>query len=676
MAMRTPRRNRPSGERRGAPAAPARTSLPVILVVLALAAAAGWAYSTSFAGVFIFDDKPAIVDNPNIRTLWPLTRALSAPREVAVSARPVASLTLAINYALAPADARDVMTPGGPGAPDGTADRFLRNVWGYHFMNLALHVLTGLALFGVVRRTLLTAPLAPRFGPAATALAFAVTLLWLLHPLLTDAVTYVIQRIELLMGLFYLLTLYCAIRAGEATARSRPWWTGLSIVSCALGMASKQVMVSAPLMVWLWEWTFAGDRPRRRGLYAGLAATWVVLAALVAYERWPHSIGLDREGWTPWTYLLTQTGVIVHYVRLAIVPSPLVIDYDGWPMARSILAVAPQAALLAAVFGLTVIGAVRRRPWAFASSWAFAILAPSSSVLPLATELAAERRMYLPLASLVAGAVLAAYVIGRRLLLARVANPRTRHRVGAAAAIVLTGGIAAAFGALTFARNRDFWSDERIWQDAVEKRPTNPRARVNYGSDLSAAHRYSEALAQLTEAVRLKDTNPAAHMNLGVALCSLGRTDEGIVHLERALALDAAYPEAMANLGEAYAAQGRRAPAVKYFALAIQARPDDLFLLNRLGWLLATSPEDEIRNGANAVELAERAVHATDRQDLTSLDTLGAAYAEVGRFDEAAAVARETLALAGRLGAPRMAPELESRLALYTARQKFREPKR
>jgi len=385
-----------------------------VLLAIVLAGAAGWAYSTSFPGVFVLDDKFGIVDNPNIKALWPLTRAMWAPPEMPVSGRPVASLTLVINYALTPTDVRDVMTPGGPGAPPEMAERFLRNVWGYHFFNLTLHVFAALALFGVVRRTLLSDRLRPRFAADSTALAFIVSLGWLVHPLLTDAVTYVVQRTEVLMGLFYLLTLYCAIRAGERTLPvvRRKWWMAAAIAACALGMGSKQTMIGAPLMVWLWDWLFGPDardgarasdeRNLRWRLYAGLAATWVILGALVAAERWPHSIGFNREGWTPWTYLLTQTGVIVHYLRLSLVPSPLVLDYDGWPMARSVLEVAPHAAFLTLLLGATVFAIVRRQPWGFPGGWFFATLAPSSSVLPLATEVAAERRMYLPLAALVA----------------------------------------------------------------------------------------------------------------------------------------------------------------------------------------------------------------------------------------------------------------------------------
>ena len=665
------------------------------LAVLLLAAAAGWAYSTSFAGVFVMDDKFAIADNPNIKALWPLTRSLSAPDESPVSARPIASLTLAINYALAPADVRDVLSPGGPSAPPDVRQRFLRNVWGYHFFNLLLHMLAALAMFGVVRRTLCSPRLRAQFRGVATPLAFSAALIWTVHPLLTDAVTYVTQRTEVLMGLFFFLTLYCSIRAWEeaTSLNRRRLWTAAAIASCALGIGSKQTMVTAPLIVVLWDWLFAdpGSRtpdpgsaaqPRahdpsrarhRRLLYAGLASTWIILAALVATERWPHSIGFAREGWTPWTYLLTQSGVIVHYLRLAITGSPLALDYDGWPMARSLVQAAPYAVPLAIAVVVTVLAIRSRQPWAFLCAWFFAALAPSSSVLPLATEIAAERRMYLPLASLVVAAVVLVYLVGHRLLDLAVADVRRRRVVGVAAAIVTVGGVASTLGSATYARNRDYWSDERIWEDTVAKRPNNPRARVNYGIDLQAAGRLADAEQQLREAVRLKDTSAPAHANLGPLLCATGRFDDCIFHLNRALELDPDYTPAHANLAEAYAASGRRALAAQQFALALEAAPDRPFLLNRLAWLLATSPEDSIRDGARAVELAERSVSITGRQDVMSLETLSAAYAEVGRFAEALGIGREALALAEQRSDEATATALAHRLQLFEIKQKYRE---
>ena len=191
---------------------------PTVLTALA---AAAWANSLS--APFIFDDRPAILGNPHIRQLWPLSRALSAPPRSILGGRPVPGLTLAINYALGELDVR-----------------------GYHAFNLALHVLSALILLGIVRRTLARSA---RLVSAARPLALVTAAIWLVHPLQTDAVTYVTQRTELLMGLFYLLTLYAAIRASEGS-RSWPWQTA-SVVSCALGMASKEVMITAPLMVML-----------------------------------------------------------------------------------------------------------------------------------------------------------------------------------------------------------------------------------------------------------------------------------------------------------------------------------------------------------------------------------------------------------------------------------------
>jgi tetratricopeptide (TPR) repeat protein len=664
-------------------------STSTALVALLLAAAAIFAYQTSFAGVFVFDDEFAIQRNPNIRAFWPLTRALSAPPESPVSARPVASLTLAVNYALAPVGSREVMAPGGAGAPPDVTRRFLANVWGYHFVNLALHVLASLAVFGVVRRTLVSDRLRPRFGPASRALAAAVALVWVVHPLTTDAVTYVTQRTEVLMGLFYLVTLYCAIREAEPgidRARQRAWAAG-AITACALGMGSKQTMVTAPFVVFLWDWMFgrpatdaktaseresdsarAGDSRLRWGLYAGLAATWVVLAAGLAVERWPHSIGMDREGWTPWTYLLTQSGVIVHYLRLSFVPSPLVLDYDGWPMARSVLQVAPQFLFLAVLAGGTTVAIVRRAPWGFPAAWCFALLAPSSSVLPLATEIVAERRMYTALVGVVALAVIGSWLMGRRLF-----DRLERRSVARAVALAALAGVVVGLALLTLDRNRDYWSESRIWQDTVEKRPDNPRARLNYSVLLAAEGRYPEAEAHLREALRLKEPVAKAHQNLGSILCSQGRFEEGVPHLERAIALNPELSAAHANLGEAYGALGRRAQAARQFALAVEREPNKPFLLNRLGWLLATSPEDDVRDGARAVEVGERAVRLTGRQDPGSLDTLAAAYAEAGRFEEAAATAREALDVAAGRGRPDRA--LSDRFALYASGRKFRVPR-
>ena len=160
--------------------------MPVALVTLCLVA-----YHNSFTGPFIFDDVRSIRDNPTIRHLWPIGQCLHPPHQhgLTVEGRPLINLSLAINYALG-----------------------RQKVWGYHALNLAVHILAGLTLLGVVRRTLQQPRLLGCFGRAANGLALTIAILWAVHPLQTESVTYVIQRAESIMGLFYLLTLYCFIR--------------------------------------------------------------------------------------------------------------------------------------------------------------------------------------------------------------------------------------------------------------------------------------------------------------------------------------------------------------------------------------------------------------------------------------------------------------------------------
>ena len=184
--------------------------------------------------------------------------------------------------------------------------------------NLAIHYLAGLALFGIVRRTL-----ARRKDPAAALIAFSAALVWALHPLQTESVTYIIQRAESLMGLFYLVTLYCFIRGAEADGRQRPWFA-LCVAACLLGMATKEVMVSAPLIVLLYDRTFVAGSfreawRRRWGLHAALAATWLPLAGLVAGAGWDRSgtSGFNSDV-TPWAYWLTQFEAVTRYLWLSV----------------------------------------------------------------------------------------------------------------------------------------------------------------------------------------------------------------------------------------------------------------------------------------------------------------------------------------------------------------------
>ncbi len=177
----------------------------VALIVMAGMAA----YSNSLSGAFVFDDAPAITENTSIRSLWRLDQVL-LPVEKFDYYRPVLNLSLAVCYSIGELDV----------AP-------------YHLLNLGIHLGAALTLFGLVRRTLLLDPHDHHLCKASTALALVAALLWMLHPLQTESVTYVIQRCEAMYGLFSLLSLYCVVR-GATSSRSR-WWYGGAVAACRLG---------------------------------------------------------------------------------------------------------------------------------------------------------------------------------------------------------------------------------------------------------------------------------------------------------------------------------------------------------------------------------------------------------------------------------------------------------
>lgn len=550
---RTPprRETRAAPERESRRAGAARPSaagpglFPLLVIGAGLAA-----YHNSCAAPFVFDDV-SIAETPELHQLWP-------PRALAGSTRPLVQLTLALNYAV-----------GG------------LNVRGYHVLNLAIHVLAALTLFGLVRRTLRTSRLDAECGRAASGRALAVSLIWTVHPLQTEGVTYVVQRAESLMALFYLLTLYCAAR-GATSPRGRRWYAA-AVAACALGALSKPVIATAPIAVLLYDRVFLTGSWRqalraRAVLYAGLAASWAVLAWVLAG---PHesatTAGFSMSDLTPFEYARSEPRVIVRYLRLAFWPRGLVLDY-GWPVASGVAAIVLPALLLAGLGALTVWLFRRRSELGFLGASFFLALAPSSSVIPI-KDLAFEHRMYLPLAALIASTV----VGGERLVRRAVSGELWQVRIAAG----LTAALVVTLGALTIARNRDYRSAVVMWTDVVGKRPANPRARNNLGDALFDEGRVAEAAAQLREALRLDRAYPDAHNNLGRALAAQGEYADASAHYLEALRLKPDYPEAWNNLGAALAEEKRYGEAEAHYAQALRLKPDYPEARNNLGVALA-----------------------------------------------------------------------------------------
>ena len=554
---------------------------PIFAAAAILSCAAFAVYANSFLGPFFFDDVPSIADNPTIRHLWAIGQVLCPPSSDGrtVAGRPIVNLSLAVNYAL-----------GGTG------------VAGYHALNLAIHVLAGLTLFGMVRRSYLSwRTMSARRFPAGGAVrtpgndalraaifALAVALLWTLHPLQTESVSYVVQRAESLMGLFYLLTLYCFIRysaerppntepvrrsslqaseggaseGGEDKMGAGKVWAVLSVLSCLLGMATKEVMVSAPITVFLYDRTFVSGTfreawRRRKGVHLGLAGTWLLLGFLIvnAGER-GGSVGFGH-GVSGWHYALTQCRAIVLYLKLSLWPHPLVFDY-GTTVASSLAGVWPQALLLAGLLAGTAWSLIHRPLVGFIGAWFFLILAPTSSIVPLPWQTIAEHRMYLPLAAIMTLAVLGIL------------------RLPARASLIVIMALAAGLGGMTARRNRDYRSEAAIWADAVAKLPDNSRAHYNLGVVLDRSHEPTAAMALYEEALRLEPGYAEAHNNLAVLLAGIpGRIPEALAHYEEALRLKPDYAETHNNLANALAEiPGRMPEAIAQYEEALRLMPD------------------------------------------------------------------------------------------------------
>lgn len=570
-----------------------------------LAGAGLVAYANSLRVPFIFDDPIYILDNPPIERFWP-------PWEI-VPMRPVLGLTLALNWRL-----------GGT------------EVFSYHALNLLIHILAGITLFGLARRTLAGERLGERFGAHATPLALGISLLWLVHPLQTESVTYVIQRGESLMGLFYLLTLYCAARAHGSPRRA--WWWTLAALACLLGLGAKQVMATAPLMVGLYYWVFFPHSLQGRwryALFASLAVLWCGGCVALAVASGHASAGFADAPVSPWAYAWTQSGVILHYLRLALWPAGLCLDY-GWPVAQSVRQTWPSVVVLGVLLALTAWGVAGRRPVGFLGIFFLLVLAPTSSFMPIA-DVAAEHRVYLPLAAVAALVVLAAYRVWVRV--GAKAQFRREALVWRAAGWVALGLGASVLALLTIRRNRDYRSEVAIWEDTVEKRPRNHRARTNLGVALGKLGRNNEALEQLREALRLQPDYAQAANNLGNALAMLGQRQDALVYYRRAIRCKPRYAEAYNNLGATLADLQRYGEAAECYRKAVDFRPRYPEALNNLGEALTQlgRPGEALPHFEEALRL--RPGYANAHCNFAD------ALARLGRLAEAAEHYREALRL-------------------------------
>lgn len=531
---------------------------PLALATLALAATLV-AYLPALEAGFYFDDLPNLVEAPSLH--WDSLsldnlRALSGSG--VNSRRVVANFSFALNYLAGGLDPA-----------------------GYHRVNLLVHLAAGLALAWVAV-LLIREPPGPRGGAGGSlTAATAAAALFLVHPLATQAVTYVVQRMTSLATLFSLLCLGAYVRGRQVEgARDRVRWLAAAGVAGLLALGSKETALLLPLVIVTWETCFRREHWRRRlaalasasrrrqlGALAVILATGLLAVAVVGVFAsgsrlsWSHPFpGRDFNGLER---MLTQFRVQVFYLGLVLWPAPSRLNLDHeLTVSRGLLA--PATTLPALIFWLAVaVGAVwlaARRP-----RWGFPLLMYLELHLlesgPLNLELVFEHRMYAPLAAL---ALLLAVVLADL--------PVRGRRVGMVAAVLLILPLAGA----TRQRNLT-WADPIAFHyDCAEKSPGKFRPHFNLGTVLGQAGRVREAIPPLERAVALEPEHSQAHNQLANALLMTGRREQALGHYRRAVDLDPGNAEAVYNLAAVLDQSGEHGEARAYYRRFLELDPPHL----------------------------------------------------------------------------------------------------
>ena len=545
------------------------------LATLAIAALWAVTYLRAFDAPFVFDDIHAIPENSNIRSLWPPSRVIQAPGGATLAGRPMVSYSVALNYQISGLEP-----------------------WSYHLVNRALHLANALLLLWIVWHAVTTyAPLRERLGRFrghGPWLAFTIAALWTVHTLTSETVVYVIQRTELIVTFFFLATLAAAMKGFDAAAlmggfdvsgaTDKPnaacqrhpgslcWFAFAAALSC-LGMLSKEVMIAAPLVIWVFDRTLVsgswlGALKRHKWLYVGLGASYALLAVILYYSPRGDTAGFN-VGMKPLHYLYTQAWWITWYLRLSVLPTRLSLIYP-FDLIDSFVKALPYGLFVVALLGVSVWLLIRRHWAGILGAVFFMVLAPSSSFVPIATEVAAERRMYIPLMTVVIAIVALVYAAARTLFPLPGREGGKRAFLPVAIVLALAAPAVLLLMIATVRRAELHRHEVALWEDAVAKYPTSAHGYNNLGYALVKAGKQDEAIAAYKRATELMPRYATPYNNIGNGYKRKGEYAVALRWYDRAIERDKRYADAYHNRGEALAALDRRSEAIASFEKAVE----------------------------------------------------------------------------------------------------------
>lgn len=576
---------------------------------------------------FIFDDTHDILEARWVHHLWP-------PEWLWKSRRSVVFFTWALNWAWS-----------GP-AP-----------WSYRLVNVFIHAANAALLWHCARRALRDDP--NRQGNAAP-LATAIATLWAAHPLHTTAVTYVVHRYESLAALFMLATLASWQRA-LVSAQSRRW-VALAALWAVCAVLSKEIAAVMPALLIAYDFAFNRQRPHRgRALAAIALSSWAIAALAYALappvETQGVSVHLSRG-----VYFRSEFHVLARYLRLVVAPWPLSVDYSDWPIAAAWRPV--DVASFALIASLVACGAgaffTRAPRVGWLSFVCVAVLAPTSTVIPLSRELLAERRMYLPLAALMALGVLGVHRAARG-----------RMAVVGAFAVAAT----VALSSLTVRRNLDFQTCQTLFSHELIAHPQSGRLHHSMAVCLVKYGRNREAYEHYDRALRLDPGCCVIHPPMAGVALRLGWEDLALQHLNAQIALHPTDTTPWIGAINVLLSVGSDARALRVADRAAARFPDAPEVAERRAWVLATARDESVVNGERAVREAQRAIERTAQRPLpvSRAVTLAAAMAAAGRLNDARALASLVRSRAHEARDARWERTLDEQLGAYASGRRWIE---
>ncbi|MDD5216743.1 MAG: tetratricopeptide repeat protein [Candidatus Omnitrophica bacterium] len=562
-----------------------------VFVIMALGIAI---YSNTFRAGFQFDDMQQLAENFRLRQLSTIGSLFAQ-----LNTRFLTYITFALNYQFSRTD-----------------------VFGYHLVNLFIHLATSLLVMALARLTFQTPQLERHpLSRHAPALAFFSGLIFLAHPVQTQAVVYIVQRLAVLATLAYVGVLVLYVRA-----RLKPTVLRYAAVYAAAfaAMFTKEITVTLPAAVILFEAVFFSGFGKKlfqswRG-WAPLLLMWLVMPVLFLRSAGGPAGGLavlNRGGETAAIvqpdYLLTQLNVVRTYVRLLVLPVYQNLDYD-YPIAHTLLEGRTFLSLifLSVIFAAAVGAYKKQKLIAFGIFWFFLTLSAESSVIPI-RDVIFEHRLYLPMAGFAMLLPSAVCLLFK--------DERKSYWILGALVVVLS---VAAY------RRNELWKDPvTLWQDTVKKSPQKARAYRNLAFHYNEEKKYDRAIEVCREALRLDPKSAGCYVTMGVASDAKGQIDQAIAFYNEALRLNP--PDRIkvfTNLGAAYGKKGDFENAIKYFREGIRINPDYPPLHNNLGFAY-----DQTGNGDKAIEEYRQAIRI-DPDFAEAYNHLGIAYGKKGIPDK------------------------------------------